>query len=709
MTLAAHLQLSRSRFLVSLLMMELVLGSSFIANSTLPLPGAQRFIAAPGFPTSAFASYYESPALPTREPQPIIYDPVLNFTFPYELTNPDLIPESPDEPVYPQPPVNIPKKEKHALVEAVKANVMTILKSNDPENRCSKCKRVLAAAKPAAVFAPKLVPDALISICKNSNFKSGEACEEQFKPQTFGAIWTQVLALADVNALDGQYICHYLKSDFCEQPKTAPLDISGLFPKPKPAQAQAPKASGERVKVLHMSDFHLDARYGVNTEANCSSGLCCRSDNHNDHSEDHVLLPASPYGAFKCDTPYDLGLAALQAVGALTGTGKGCEQEPLAWTLYTGDLASHDPQSQMSREYLEYVETSTFDMFKTYLSGPVFCALGNHDASPENIDSPHILPGRLGEQSSWNYQHLAGLWQHEGWISPEAAEEARTHYAGYSIKTHYGLRIISFNTDFWYKSNILNMINTTNPDNSGVFSWMINELQTAEDEKERVWIMGHVPSGWDGVNPIPDPTNLFYQIMDRYSPHVIANIFFGHNHEDQFMIFYANNGTVQNAENALVTGWLGPSVTPLTNMNSGFRLYEIDTGDFNIYEAYTFFSNVSDYASLRETGPIFQLEYSTRETYGAAADWDENAPLNATFWHRVTEAMENDLDLVTLHNFLQGKMSVKSPECITAACQKAKICYMRSGSVALGAQCPQGQVPKHEIISSLLCSTSLTQ
>lgn len=152
-----------------------------------------------------------------------------------------------------------------------------------------------------------------------------------------------------------------------------------------------------------------------------------------------------------------------------------------------------------------------------------------------------------------------------------------------------------------------------------MLAWMTNELQKAEDAGERVWIIGHVLSGWDGYNPLPDPTNLFYQIVDRYSPHVIANTFWGHNHEDQFMVYYANNGSIQNADTALSTGWVAPSVTPLTNLNSGFRLYEVDTGDFNIYEAYTFFSNVSEYSSLSETGPIFRPEYSTRDTYGPAA------------------------------------------------------------------------------------------
>lgn len=60
-------------------------------------------------------------------------------------------------------------------------------------------------------------------------------------------------------------------------------------------------------------------------------------------------------------------------------------------------------------------------------------------------------------------------------------------------------------------------------------------------------------------------------------------------------IFYANNGTNMSAETAGTTAWvrvlmnrviyfsshkyrqIGPSITPLTNLNSGFRVYEVDS------------------------------------------------------------------------------------------------------------------------------------
>lgn len=50
---------------------------------------------------------------------------------------------------------------------------------------------------------------------------------------------------------------------------------------------------------------------------------------------------------------------------------------------------------------------------------------------------------------------------------------------------------------------------------------MRDELQDAEDAGQPVWIVGHVLSGWSGTNGLPSQTDLFYQMVDRYAPHVI--------------------------------------------------------------------------------------------------------------------------------------------------------------------------------------------
>ena len=128
----------------------------------------------------------------------------------------------------------------------------------------------------------------------------------------------------------------------------------------------------------------------------------------------------------------------------------------------------------------------------------------------------------------------------------------------------------------------------------------------------------------------------------------------------------------------------------------------------------SWFADVNSFPALDdqiEFGPTYKFEYSTRETYGANITWGPNDPLNATWWHLVTEgpsplcyqrlrhmlmlrrrrtAMERNSSLIQLYNLYQSKSSVLTPEC-TGECLRAKICYLRSGSASLSfANCPAG-------------------
>jgi len=402
-------------------------------------------------------------------------------------------------------------------------------------------------------------------------------------------------------------------------------------------------------------------------------------------------MPAPRFGSYLCDTPYALALAALESIPVLTGT----QHTGFNFAIYTGDLVSHDPMNELSRDYVLYTETVVYELFKKTLgSGPVYAALGNHDTQQSAQDSPHSLGGKLTDQFSWNYDHVAGLWELEGWIDETAAQLARANYAAYMVKRGDGLRVITLNTDFWYASNLFNYFNMTNPDTSGMLRFLTDELQDAENAGDRVWILGHVLSGYSGGDAIENPTDLFYQIVDRFSPHVIANIFWGHSHMDHFQIYYSNNGTNMSAETAQAVSWIGPSITPLTDLNSGFRMYEVDSNTFEILDAYTWSSDVSSYPALDsqlEFGPTYSLEYNTRETYGSAVPgWGPNDPLNATWWHRVTEAMatqvmQNDFTLISSFNDFLTKQSPFNTPC-NATCAAARICYMRSGSSSIAFQ-----------------------
>ena len=351
-----------------------LIGASLAQQADEASLGPHAYTVSAGFPTSAF-SFYVQPAS-TQEPQPILHDPVLNITFPLNLTNPKTIPTVDKDPVfYPTPSVNVSNATAASLVQAAIANITGIIEANNTASNCSKCQQALAVAKRVTLIAPKSVPGMLVSLCQKFRFSSNATCTNNYAATSYGAIWTQVLAFADVTGLDGRYICNDLSKTFCPAPAVSPLDTSNLFPKPKPANARAPAPSGERVKVLHLSDFHLDPRYAVNSEANCTSGMCCRTNVHaSGFTLPQIQLPAPLYGAYKCDTPYYLGVAALQSIAPLTGT-KG--NSSFAWTIYTGDLVSHDSQNQLSRAYTEYAEYSIYEMFKEYIGSPVFPVVSN--------------------------------------------------------------------------------------------------------------------------------------------------------------------------------------------------------------------------------------------------------------------------------------------------------------------------------------------
>lgn len=669
-------------FLATLAWSHYLQDSEFVlaaADSALKASTVPYSYAVPGaFPTSLYSHYYNDPTATSAQPQPVISDPVTNEIFPYSLTDPYNISQYDTVDPHPLPP----KASSQMLLQQAVAQIKSIA-VNPMLSNCARCQASLEVAKFLALAAPEQGSNLALTLCEYFNYSS--SCEKSFGPLVMGPILTQVVSFADVGGYDGQLICSQFLS-LCPAPAATALNLTGWFAKPKPNPLPPPKQpSGQLLKVLHISDMHIDPRYANGAEANCTTGLCCRENAYNSYSPNTPLVPAARYGSFLCDAPLSLITSVLEAIPPLTGT----ESTGFNFTMSTGDMLAHDPENQQSRALNEYSEAILYDLFKRMLGpGPTYATLGNHDTCLPDLASPSSLGGALGQQFSWLYDHITALWEQEGWLPEASVESSRAHYAAYMVKRADGLRVISLDTNLWLTSNYFNYINSSEPDVSGILRFLTDELQDAEDAGDRVWIIGHVYSGWDGATSLPNPTNLFYQIVDRFSPHVIANIFWGHAHEDLLSIFYTNNGTNMSTETAQTVSWIGPSVTPLANQNSGFRVYEVDSATFEVIDAYTWMSNVNDYSALdsqTQFGPTFEFEYSTREAYGGNITWGATDPLNATWWQLVTEQMEVDPTLMEAFNLYQGKGSVLTLPC-TGECIPARICYIRSGSASIAKQ-----------------------
>ncbi|KAI6094931.1 hypothetical protein EV401DRAFT_1896208 [Pisolithus croceorrhizus] len=176
-----------------------------------------------------------------------------------------------------------------------------------------------------------------------------------------------------------------------------------------------------------------------------------------------------------------------------------------------------------------------------------------------NVHTPRVFveqadcTGHL-EITIWQmlYEHVSSLWYYEGWLLEDSVEYAAAHYAAYSIKRLDRLCFISLDTDML-------------PDTFSILSFLTDEPQATEDAGECA-----------------------YQIVDHCSPHVITKIFYGHTHEYQLSIFYSNNATAMSAEAVQTVSWIAPSLTPLTNLHNGFRMYEVDSANFDTLNAYTY-------------------------------------------------------------------------------------------------------------------------
>ncbi|KIJ13539.1 hypothetical protein PAXINDRAFT_13661 [Paxillus involutus ATCC 200175] len=492
----------------------LTLSRSFVLLALASLKGATATDAivsaytAPGkFPTSVYESYWNDPTATAAQPQPVISDPVTSSVFPANLTDPANFPKNDTVDPHPLP---LPQEQSQLLQQAL-AQIQSIATNPALSNdTCAQCQASLSIAKMLVLAAPEQGPLLAEAVCEYFNYST--TCYDEYSRLALGSVFTQVVALGDMGGYDGQLICAN-QMNLCPVPPTVPLDLTGWFSKSKPSPLPPPKqSSGERLKVLHVSDIHIDPRYATGYEANCTAYLCCRENVWNAATPDQIVLPAPRYGSFACDTPISLMLAAMQAIPAVTET----EGTGFNFSLFTGDLTSHDPDNQYSRAYVEYAEIMVYNLLKEYLGpAPVYATLGNHDTYVNAI--PYALGGyTLGSQFNWLYDHVSTMWYYEGWLPEASVEYARTHYAAYTVKRPDGLRIISLDTDMWYTSNYFSYINATQPDPYGILRFLTDELQDAEDAGDRVWIVGHVLTGWDGTAAQLNPTNLCKQF---YRPH----------------------------------------------------------------------------------------------------------------------------------------------------------------------------------------------
>ncbi|KAF7719104.1 Uncharacterized protein PECH_001948 [Penicillium ucsense] len=513
---------------------------------------------------------------------------------------------------------------------------------------CGTCQALLGGLKVAAGFGEDFLKDVLIGVCDISRADDPDVCAGIMTNEIPGVYYA--IKNMHVGSHTAKTLCSALVG-LCDFPNVRPYDLK--FPSPKPDKRRPPPSGKAPLKVVHFTDTHVDLSYEVGSNSECTKPICCRTFEAQD-APGMTSSPCGPFGNTKCDAPEQLQASMMTAIASMNP----------AFSIYTGDVVAHDVWLVDKAEVLEDFN-KTYGMIEEHL-GLVYPAMGNHDTAPLNLVPSDKLPGRFNPQ--WAFDALTS-----SWLAITGAESVShaTKFGSYSaVHPNSHLRIISYNSIFYYKYNFFSYTEPMEYDPDGQFAWLINELQSAESANQRVWLISHIPSG--DIDHFRDHSHYFDQIVQRYEA-TIAAFFYGHTHTDAFQISYSDYKN-RNHNTANAVGYIAPSMTP-TSGSPSFRVYEIDPETYAVMDYTQYIANITDPSF--QANPVWIPYYSAKKDYGSTLSPSppDTAELTPAFWHNITVAMEKDPSVFDSY-WARRTRGYKVPSC-SADCQRTQICALR--------------------------------
>ncbi|KAF2069133.1 hypothetical protein CYY_009549 [Polysphondylium violaceum] len=350
---------------------------------------------------------------------------------------------------------------------------------------------------------------------------------------------------------------------------------------------------------LQLTDIHFDPDYLVGSNPNCGRPLCCR-----DGTGDAGVM-----GHYLCDIPFSTVEAIFEHLATLT--------DQLDFIVWTGDNPPHNVWEQSQSDQELATRTLSQAIAKTFPNTLVFPAVGNHETYPSD---QYVLP-----KSQWLLDSLYENWG--SWLDQDALDSVKEK-GYYTILLRQGLRIVTVNTLDNDMINFYNLLPTylAGPNNQS--DWLINTLTQAEQNNEKVLLIGHIPCTLKAAST--DQWCAMYEaVVARFSDILVGQIY-GHTHIDQLVVF------TDPADRTKATGtnFVTPSMTTYQNHEPGYRIFEFDYSTNQITNYYQYHANMTE-ANL--TGHInFTLTYSAKEEYGLP-------DLSPQSWYDLTMSFKTDI------------------------------------------------------------------
>lgn len=348
----------------------------------------------------------------------------------------------------------------------------------------------------------------------------------------------------------------------------------------------------ETIKVVQMTDVHLDFDYMPGTDAGCNVPICCNKENG--FTSDPTRA-AGYWGDIRCDIPQRVYESMLDFVKE--------DIKPDAF-LWTGDNSKHDVWKSTQDEIIKYVDVINkvwVDKFgETDVS--MFPTQGNHDTWPVNVEKFNSAGINVP------LQNYAELWK--DFFTTEEAYETFKQWGYYSMpmklkngKVLDKVNIVGLNCQ---AGNNMNWrLAETLADPGHMLEWFEGELERMQANGEKAVLISHIP-----------PNNFMHAfgarlwaLFDRFQDTIRFNAY-GHTHFEEFHTV----ASIADPTKAVNWSWVGGSVVSYQMLYPTFTVVELDKEEMIPLEIESYWFDIDE--SNKQNKPIWKHYHNFKQDYG---------------------------------------------------------------------------------------------
>ncbi|EGR31549.1 ser thr protein phosphatase family protein, putative [Ichthyophthirius multifiliis] len=162
------------------------------------------------------------------------------------------------------------------------------------------------------------------------------------------------------------------------------------------------------------------------------------------------------------------------------------------------------------------------------------------------------------------------------WLDEEGFQQLYNNGYYAQFNKEFNIRFIALNTQVCDNLNFFLIFNNTDP--NAQIEFLYQQLNLAEQNKQKVIIFGHIPIG---DNTCSSQWALRYQVLiDRFE-YIIIGQFFGHTHNDHIESIISSQGE----KRSIGSIFIAPSGTTYSFLNPSYRIFEFKNQKlFNYYQ-----------------------------------------------------------------------------------------------------------------------------